>query len=121
MAHHENLIVYKKAIIFAWSVYLLCKNNPNIKHDRNIRSQIQRASISISSNIAEWASRWSKKDYIRFLYISRWSVSEVISILRICKEIWYVDDSEIISIINSSEELFKMLNGLIKSFLFSNS
>lgn len=117
MAHHEKLILYKKAITFAWSIYLLSNNNKHISNDRNIKSQIQRASVSISSNIAEWASRWSKKDYIRFLYISRWSVSEVISILRICKEIWYVNDNEILSIINLSQELFKMLNGLIKSFL----
>ena len=120
MLYHENLTTYKKAISFAWTIYLLCKDNNFISKDINIRSQLQRASISISSNIAEWCARWSRKDYIRFLYISRWSISEVISIIRVCNEIWYIKTDEINTILINSQELFKLLNGLIKRLLVTN-
>lgn len=121
MLYHENLTVYRKAIKFAWTIYLLCKDNVLLSKDSNIKSQLQRAVISISSNIAEGVARWSKKDYIRFLYISRWSISEIKSILHVCKEIWYINDSELNTLYIFSQEINKLLNGLIKSLINTNN
>jgi len=80
---HKDLLVWKKAIELVCEVYTYCSKLPKNEHFGLI-SQMQRAAISIPSNIAEGAARNSKKDYIRFLYISRGSLMELDSQYKIC-------------------------------------
>ena len=73
----ERLDVYKKAIDFADKVYKITKNFPN-NELYGITSQIRRASISVSANIAEGSGRYYKKDFIQFLRIARSSIYECV-------------------------------------------
>ena len=57
----------------------------------SFQDQIMRASISISNNIAEWRERSSNKDFIHFLYYSKWSCGEVRSMLYSALDFWYIN------------------------------
>jgi four helix bundle protein len=48
--------------------------------------------LSISNNIAEWKERWTNKEFIRFLYIARWSCWEVRNMIIIAKELLLIDN-----------------------------
>lgn len=66
MNNYKELVVWKKAIDFAVSIYELLKKFP--KDEKwGLCSQLQRASTSIAANIAEGAGRNSDKEFIHFL------------------------------------------------------
>ena len=113
MAILENIEVWKKSVQLAKDIYTLCKNNPHTKNDYGIRDQIQRSAVSIASNIAEWNDRESDKEYVRFLYIARWSCSELKTQLYIIEE--YLDEKELENSIKKIIEIHKMINSLIKT------
>jgi len=58
--------------------------------NRNFQDQIMRASISIWNNIAEWRERSSNRDFIHFLYYSKWSCWEVRSMLYSVLDFEYI-------------------------------
>ena len=72
----EELIIWKKAINLAKSVYLLSNELPN-EEKFGLISQIKRCSISIPSNIAEGAGRNSKKEFKYFLSVANGSAYEL--------------------------------------------
>ena len=90
----EKLIVWNKSIKLAKEIYNYTNNNDKISKDFWLRDQIQRSAVSIGSNIAEWYDRWSSKEYIRFLYIAKWSCSELKTQIFIASEIWYIDNDD---------------------------
>lgn len=92
---------------------MFIKNNPDLSKDYWLRDQIQRCVVSIPSNIAGWCSRWTDKEFVRFLLIARWSTSELETQLLICKEIWYMGDFDYWDFCNCINNIQKMLNGLI--------
>ncbi len=79
-----------------------------------LTSQIKRASISVSSNIAEGAARYSHKEFIQFLYIASGSLSEVETQIVIAFEIMFLNENEKESVLNRINEVRAQLFGLIK-------
>ncbi|MEZ4843442.1 MAG: four helix bundle protein [Bacteroidia bacterium] len=76
--------------------------------------QLESASTSIAMNIAEGKGRNSKKEFLQFLYYSRGSIFEVITLLKILFELERISDEEFERLRKKSIEISKMLNGLIK-------
>ena len=113
MAILENIEVWKKSVQLAKNIYAMCRDNSQIKNDYGIRDQLQRSSVSIASNIAEWNDRDTDKDYVRFLYIARGSCSELKTQLYIIEE--YLDTKDLENSIIKIIEIHKMLNSLIKT------
>ena len=114
MSNIENLVVRKKAVELAKTVYILCSSNEQLKKYFWLRDQIQRSAVSIASNISEWADRGSKKDFARFLYIARWSCSELKTQLIIIKDLYDLDSKDYTTIEEILIEVHKMLNAFIK-------
>lgn len=79
-----------------------------------LTSQIRRAIVSFTSNIAEGFSRHSYKEKIQFYYTSLGSLTEVQNQLIISKDLGYIDGNLFQEIINKTIDLSKMMNGLIK-------
>ncbi len=78
----ENLDAWKEATDLAVRIYEITKNFPK-EEIFGITSQLRRAAISISSNLAEGAGRKSKKDFKQFVHIASGSLNEVDSLLYI--------------------------------------
>ncbi|HSU67594.1 MAG TPA: four helix bundle protein [Tepidisphaeraceae bacterium] len=82
----EDLPVWKAAMDFAVRVFELTENRP-FTGCGDVKDQVERASLSISNNIAEGFERGSTAELLMFLYISRGSAGESRSILRFCERV----------------------------------
>ena len=107
----EDILAWQKAQELAVAVY---KNFSHSK-DFGFRDQIQRASVSISNNIAEGFDRSSKADFKRFLYFSIASNSEVRSMLYLAERLEYIDKQKCMELINETNEVSKMLYAFVKA------
>lgn len=88
----EQLVVWQEAKALAVSVYRECRRPP-LRDDRTMRDQMQRAALSVSSNIAEGSERDSTKDELRYLSIAKASTAELRSQLLVGEEIGLIDPS----------------------------
>ena len=87
---HKDLDVWKLSIQLLKDIYQLTSKFPS-EEKFGLVVQIRRAVVSIPSNIPEGAARNSDKDYIRFLYISLGSLSEIETQLIIAEELGFSD------------------------------
>jgi len=93
----EDLICWKKARELTKEVYFSLKDCK----DNGFKDQIQRASVSILSNIAEGFERGTKQEFLNYLYIAKGSAGEVRAQLYVALDVGYLNI-----------EKFKYLNGL---------
>ena len=111
----EDLDVWKRSCQLAVEVYGVLQNYK----DFSLKDQMQRAAVSIPSNIAEGAERDSTADYIRFLRYSKGSCGELRTQFYIYKRIQQnqgsQDYSSVDILIQSTKEISAMLQGLINS------
>ena len=85
--------IWKNSVDFATEVYKLTSTFPK-NEIYGLCDQLQRAAVSISSNIAEGSSRESEKDFAHFLEIAIGSAFEVESQLLIARNLNYITDSQ---------------------------
>ncbi|MBN1632766.1 MAG: four helix bundle protein [Ignavibacteria bacterium] len=115
----EDLLVWGRAHKLVLELYDMIKKFPNEEKYR-ITEQLLRAAISIPTNIAEGFGRYSRKEFIQFLIISRGSAAEVKYLLVLSKDLKYIN-MELYNKFNSElDEIGKMINGLINSIRSNN-
>ncbi len=114
MKTHKDLDVWKQSIALAEAIYILTAKYPK-EETFGLVSQLRRAVVSVSSNIAEGAARSSDKEFIRFLYTALGSVSELDTQLEISMQVNMGDRDEIIAMQGKVEQIARMLQGLIRS------
>ena len=78
-------------------------------------SQMRRAVVSISSNIAEWSLRNTDKEFWSFLYNARWSAAELETQIILSERLWFITTQESEIVLVNVNETLKMLSSLIKS------
>ena len=94
MATHKDLKIWKNGIGIVKAVYEMTNDFP--EHEKySLTSQIRKSAISIPSNIAEGAARPSDKEFIRYLYISIGSISELETQIIIAEAIGYKINTKI--------------------------
>ena len=98
----------------ATSIYELTSTFPKTEI-YGLSSQIQRAAVSVSSNIAEGSVRFSSKEQSRFYEVAFGSLMEVINQSILAKRLSYISDDNYLELRNSIEEISRMLNALSKS------
>ena len=89
----EEINSWQKSRIFNKKIYLVTENS-NFKKDFDFVRQIRRASLSISSNIAEGFERNTDKEFIYFLYVAKASAGEVRSQLYLAFDMDYITKEE---------------------------
>jgi four helix bundle protein len=89
--------------------------NSRLRQDYGLKDQIQRASVSIMSNIAEGFERNNRREFIRFLNIARGSSAEVKSQLYILLDLGYVDNLTFRALYNKVTKISEAIFGLINS------
>jgi len=108
----QDLIVWQRAMDLSVSIYALTKSFPR-EELFGLTSQLRRASVSISSNIAEGQARNSTKEFIQFLSIARGSNAEVRSQLYLVQRLGLANLLETKQCIALTVEISKMLASLI--------
>lgn len=81
--------------------------------DYGYKDQIQRAAVSIMTNIAEGFERGSNKEFVYFLTISRGSVAEVKSLAYVGLDVSFIDKQEFDLIFSRCVKLLSLINGFI--------
>ena len=114
MFNFEKLEVWQKAIDFADKIYTLTRAFPDDERF-GLTSQMRRAAVSISSNIAEGSARHSRDDYARFLEIATGSLFEVVSQSVISRRQGFLSEPGFQQIYSAAEEQSRMLSGLRRS------
>ncbi|MFY0639896.1 MAG: four helix bundle protein [Bermanella sp.] len=109
---HENLQVWQDAMKLVEIIYEFCICIPH-SEKFGLISQMQRAAVSIPSNIAEGAARDTTKDYLRFLVISRGSLAELETQIKICKRLGFHAETELTFV--QCNKVFAKLSALIRS------
>jgi four helix bundle protein len=116
--HYRNLVAWQKAKSLALNVYRCTRRFPK-EEIYGLTSQMRRGAVSVPSNIAEGKGRYSHKDFVHFLYQARGSPLELETQLSIARELEYVDQPLFESLELETEELGRILNGLINRFQVS--
>ena len=114
MAHlygFEKLEVWQKSRELVKEIYLATQQFPS-EEKFGIISQLRRAAISVSSNIAEGSSRWSQKDQARFYEIAFGSLIEVLNQLIFAQDLEYLSPDKMEIIRPKIDGIGRMLNGL---------
>ncbi|MEX2285732.1 MAG: four helix bundle protein [Planctomycetaceae bacterium] len=106
----EELDVWKRSCQLAVTVYESLKDTREFA----LRDQMQRAAVSIPSNIAEGAERGGK-DFERFLRIARGSAAELRTQVYIARKIGSLSDEPSTRLVSELKEISKMLTGLARS------
>lgn len=107
----EDILAWQKSRILVLRIYELMK----INKDYSFKDQILRAAISIMNNIAEGFEKMTKKDFVKFLYISKGSCGEVRSMLYLAKDLKYISELKFNELYIETIEISRILAGLIRS------
>lgn len=111
----EELQVYQKALAFSVSVVDAIDEFDTPRNHYRLIEQLEAACTSVPMNIAEGKGRYSKKEFIRFLYIARGSLFETVTMLQIFKKKAWIKSDNFKKLYDFAEEISKMLSGLTKS------
>lgn len=114
MNNFRKLKIWDRSVELATVIYDITKNYPK-NEMYGIVSQMRRSVVSISSNIAEGAGRQSRKEFKRFLNISKGSSYELETQLRISRNLGFITQDQFDEIIKSLVELHKMIHSLVKT------
>ena len=107
----EKLDVYRKAIDFAEKIQEITKDFS--RGNFYLSDQLNRASLSIPTNLAEGNGRYHKADKANFFRIARGSAFECVPILELCKRKKLIAENENQELKEEIEAICKMLSGLI--------
>lgn len=112
MSSYKDLFVWQKSIQLVTDIYKLTKVFPKDEY-YGLVSQMQRAAVSIPSNIAEGNERNSNKEFAHFLYIAKGSLAELETQIIIAEKLDYVTGNQITNILSNCQEIGRMINGLL--------
>ncbi len=110
----EKLEVWQEARVIKRAIYRLTRKFPNSEMFART-SQIRRAAISVSSNIAEGSGRNSDKDFAHFLEQAYGSLMEAASICYLALDERYVSESDLDPLFNDIEKTAKRIASLNRS------
>lgn len=111
MNNYKELKVWQKAIDLTVNIYSVTDKFPS-KEQFGLVSQMNRASVSVASNIAEGAGRNTKGEFVLFLGYAIGSLFELETQLIIAERIKYIEISNFEVLVDKINELQKMVNGL---------
>lgn len=116
MFNFERLEAWQHALDIAETVYIMTRAFPS-EERYGLASQLRRAAVSVSANLAEGASRISSQEQVRFVEIALGSLHEVVSEAAIGKRQGFVGDDDFARLYAMAEKQGRMLSGLRRSLV----
>jgi len=113
MHNYKNLKIWHEAMDLVTEVYSLTKKFPE-QERYGLTSQLQRAAVSIPSNIAEGTSRASQKEFKHYLSISMGSAFEVTTQLELSFRLGYINEEEKDRILSINDLLQRKIQSFSK-------
>lgn len=107
-----DLYLWKQAHLFVVKIYKITKNFPK-EEVYGIVSQLRRAAVSLTSNIAEGFSRRGYNEKLQFYHFAKGSLTEIQNQLFICRDVGYISDQEFTELFKESVIILKLLNAFI--------
>jgi four helix bundle protein len=114
-SEYFNLKVVKRTHTFIQKIYNVSKQFPS-EEKFGMTSQMRRAATSINLNIIEGKYRSTQKEFIRFLEVARGSCAETHYLLRLAKDMDYINSEVHAKLSDENTQIWKMLNALITHF-----
>jgi len=111
ISRFEELIAWQKARSLAASIYRITAQGGFAK-DFGLKDQIQRAAVSVMSNIAEGFERGSAAEFHQYLVIAKASCAEVRSQLYVAVDVGYIDERQFNETMGAAEEVARIVGGL---------
>src|SRR5947207_9695870 len=109
----EDLEVYKGSREFRKAMYGVARRLPDFEKF-GLTSQIRRASVSLTNNIAEGHGRWHFLDHIKFVLQARGSLQELLDDLNVCEDEGYVQKPEVAERKQAGWHVLKVMNGYLR-------
>jgi four helix bundle protein len=110
----EDLIAWQKARELTQAIYEVTRQGAFAK-DFGLSGQIQRAAVSIMSNIAEGFERGGRGEFHQFLSTAKASCAEVRSQLYVALDVGYLDKTSFDQLMQLAEEVARIVGGLRSS------
>ncbi len=110
---YKDLVVWQRSMILANEVIDLVDHLETDRKHYRLIEQLESAVTSIPMNIAEGKGRESKKEYVHYLYISRGSLYETLTLMEIFLMRGWITPEIFRDLDQKSTEIAKMLNSLI--------
>lgn len=107
----EDLEIWKNGMRLTVKIYELMRNCK----DFAFKDQIQRAAVSIPSNISEGFERQTNKEFVQFLYIAKGSCGELRTQLYLAKELGYIEKCDFDILLDNAKHLSAMIFNLIQT------
>src|SRR5205807_5515945 len=109
----EDLEVYKAAREFRKAIYAVNRRLPDFER-YELGSQIRRASVSLTNNMAEGHGRYHYPDQIRFFLHSRGSLEELVDDLNVCLDENYLSGDETKKLKAQASSVLVLINGYLR-------
>jgi len=106
-----DLVAWQEAHKLVLMVYKITDKFPN-KENFGLASQMKRAIVSVSSNIAEGFSRSSSADKVHFYTMSMGSLTELQNQMLISRDVRYINQKEFLDLADQSVIVSKLISGL---------
>jgi four helix bundle protein len=106
----EDLEVYKKARQFRKMIYGVTRRLPDFEK-YELASQVRRASVSLTNNIAEGHGRFHYLEQLKFLFQARGSLQELIDDLNVCDDESYLPECEVVALKEQAKEVQRLISG----------
>ncbi|MFA6062351.1 MAG: four helix bundle protein [Gallionella sp.] len=111
VSRFEELIAWQKARKLTVSIYRIATHGAFAK-DYGLKDQIQRAAVSVMSNIAEGFERGSSAEFHQYLVVAKASCAEVRCQLYVAMDVGYIDRPTFDEILELAEEVARLVGGL---------
>ncbi|HEX9831410.1 MAG TPA: four helix bundle protein [Thermodesulfobacteriota bacterium] len=115
----EDLEIWQEARTLAVMIYGTTAKG-KFGRDIGLKGQIQRAAVSIASNIAEGFERKTNKDFIKFLYYAKGSTGEVRTQLHIARDLEYLSHEDFNEIVIKTDLLSAKIGKLISYLTYTH-
>jgi four helix bundle protein len=112
---YRDLKVRQMAMELVLDVYRCTRSFPR-EELYGLTSQIRRAVVSIPSNLAEGKGRFSRKEFLQYLFHARGSLLELETQIEIANRLGYLEDISHRRLARNAAEIGRMLNGLVATF-----
>ena len=109
----EDLEAYKAVREFRKSMYAVGRRLPDFEKFE-LASQIRRAAVSLTNNVAEGHGRFHYLDQIKFMLQARGSLQELVDDLNVCQDESYIPLPEIVRLKDDAWHVLRLLNGYLR-------